>query len=328
MPLNRRDFITLAPLVFAYPAAGGVMAATESSKSQLSISLAQWSLNRRFFGKAREAGFAEIVRLMTTDPDQVLQGADPLAFPQIARDEFGINAVEYVNTFYFSRAKDEAYLATLKQRAEDAGVASRLIMCDWLGQLGAADAAERLAAVELHRPWLSAAEQLGCHAIRVNLYGEGDNADMGKACIESLSRLGEIAGQHGLNVLVENHGGVSSDAAWLMEVISSVQRDNVGTLPDFGNFRLLPNTTPRTPDDPHYDRYQGVAELLPAAKAVSAKSYAFDEAGEETTIDYARMFKLIGQSGYQGDIGIEYEGSQLDEHDGILATKALIERYI
>ena len=294
----------------------------------MNISLAQWSLNRRFFGKSREAGFTEFFRLLMSDPDQVLQGDDPLLFPQIARDEFGIDAVEYVNTFYFSRASDEAYLAELARRASDAGVASRLIMCDALGQLGAPDPAGRADAIDKHKPWLSAAEQLGCHAIRVNVDREGTREEVAERIVEALGRLGELAAGHGLSVLVENHGGLSSDAAWLADVMRRVGRDNVGTLPDFGNFRLLPNSTPRGPDDAYYDRYQGVTELMPFAKAVSAKSYDFDDAGNETTIDYGRMLGIVRAAGYTGDIGIEYEGNRLSEGAGIQATKALLERHL
>ncbi len=292
------------------------------------ISLAQWSLHRRFFGDSLQGGYGPLFAALSTDPGLALQGEDPLNFPLIAREEFGLDAVEYVNTFYLSRARDEQYLAELARRARDAGVSSRLIMCDLLGALGAPDAAERADAVEQHKPWLSAAEQLGCHAIRVNLYGEGSREEMAARTTESLGALGEIAADHGLTVLVENHGGLSSDAAWLVEVVRRVDRDNVGTLPDFGNFRLLPNTAPRQADDPQYDRYQGVAELMPYARAVSAKSYAFDDAGDETTIDYGRMLRIVRDAGYAGDIGIEYEGRALTESDGILATKKLLERYV
>ncbi len=324
--MQRRTFLAHAAGVAAALAAGPIMARRE--KQALNISLAQWSLNRRFFGKSREAGFAEFFRLLMSDPDQLLQGDDPLLFPQIAREEFGIDAVEYVNTFYFSRAGDEAYLEELARRAGDAGVASRLIMCDALGQLGAAEPAARAAAIENHKPWLSAAEQLGCHAIRVNVDGEGTREAVADHIVEALSRLGELAAAHKLSVLVENHGGLSSDAGWLADVMSRVGRSNVGTLPDFGNFRLLSNATPRGPDDPFYDRYQGVAELMPYAHAVSAKSYDFDDAGAETTIDYERMLAIVHASGYEGDVGIEYEGNRLSEADGIRATKALLERHL
>ncbi len=292
------------------------------------ISLAQWSLHRRFFGKSLEAGFGQLFGTLMSDPDSALQGEDPLNYPQIAREEFGLDAVEYVNTFYLSRAGDEAYLGELAQRASDSGVSSRLIMCDLLGSLGAPDATERAEAIESHRPWLSAAEQLGCHAIRVNLYGEGGADEMAERTTESLSVLGEMAAGHGLSVLVENHGGLSSNAAWLAGVMRSVNRSNVGTLPDFGNFRLLPNSTPRQADDPQYDRYQGVAELMPFAKAVSAKSYAFDASGDETTIDYERMMNIVREADYSGDIGIEYEGRTLSEGEGILATRKLLERFV
>jgi len=119
-------------------------------------------------------------------------------------------------------------------------------------------------------------------------------------------------------VIVENHGGLSSNGAWLASVIRAVDHPRCGTLPDFGNFRVSA--------DEWYDRYQGVAELMPFAKAVSAKSYDFDERGEETTIDYRRMLGIVTGAGFNSWIGIEYEGNRLPEREGIARTKALLEK--
>ncbi|GAB4108814.1 MAG: sugar phosphate isomerase/epimerase [Phycisphaeraceae bacterium] len=261
-----------------------------------SISLAQWSLHKALF--AREI--------------------DHLDFPEIARSRFGIDAIEYVNTFFKDKARDQDYLIEMKKRAADQGVKSLLIMCDGEGRLGDPDAKARRQAVDNHVKWLEAAEFLGCHSIRVNAASEGSFEQQQQLAADGLRQLCEMADGFGLNVLVENHGGLSSNGSWLAGVMKLVDHPRVGTLPDFGNFRIR--------DDVWYDRYQGVTELMPYAKAVSAKSHDFDDAGNETGTDYRRMMKIVLDAGYHGYVGIEYEGSRLSEMDGIAATKALLER--
>jgi sugar phosphate isomerase/epimerase len=262
------------------------------------ISLAQWSLHRAFFERRR----------------------DPLEFAAITRNDFGLAAVEYVNTFYFERAHDSALFADLARRAADEGVTSLLIMCDRLGALGDPDENERRAAVERHRPWLDAAARLGCHSIRVNAASRGEREQQSSLAADGLAALAGIAAGYPLNVLVENHGGLSSDGSWLAATLARAGQPNLGSLPDFGNFRIDEQTV--------YDRYLGVEQLMPFARALSAKSYDFDEAGEETTIDYARMFAIATRAGYRGWIGVEYEGDRLSEDDGIRATTRLLERHL
>ena len=255
------------------------------------ISLAQWSLHRTLFaGKL-----------------------DNLDFPQAAKQQFGISAVEYVNQFFKDKAKDAAYLADLAKRAADEGVTNVLIMCDGLGSLGDPDAAARTKAIENHFPWVEAAKRLGCHSIRVNAASKGSFEEQQKLAADGLSRLAEYARQMEMAVIVENHGGLSSNGEWLAGVMQLVGKPNCGTLPDFGNFH-------------DYDRYRGVEELMPFAKGVSAKSHEFDEAGNEVRTDYMRMVRLVVGAGYHGWIGIEYEGTALPEAEGILATKKLLER--
>jgi sugar phosphate isomerase/epimerase len=191
-------------------------------------------------------------------------------------------------------------------------------MIDGEGALGDADEAKRTKAVENHYRWVEAAKTLGCHSIRVNAQSKGTPEEQSKLAADGLRRLSEFAASHQLNVLVENHGGLSSNGAWLAAVIKEVGLPNCGTLPDFGNFKLSKTET--------YDRYQGVAELMPSAKAVSAKSYDFDSQGNDTQIDYRRMMKIVLDAGYHGFVGIEYEGKQLSEPEGIRATKKLLER--
>lgn len=297
--LDRRRFLKQAGGV-----AAGVALVQQSSLAVLGaakkepmykISLAEWSLHN-----ALQTG-----------------KLDNLDFAKTARG-FGINAIEYVNSFFKDKAEATDYLGQLKTRAEDLGVTTLLIMIDGEGNLGDPDDAERTKAVENHYRWVEAAKFLGCHSIRVNARSEGGYDEQISLAADGLRRLSEFARPHGIGVIVENHGGLSSNGAWLAAVMEKVDIENCGTLPDFGNFHLGGGN--------EYDRYKGVAELMPYAKAVSAKSHDFDEAGNETHTDYERMMKIVVDAGYHGWVGIEYEGSKLSEPDGIVATKKLLER--
>jgi L-ribulose-5-phosphate 3-epimerase len=259
------------------------------------ISLAEWSLHR------------------TLKRD----GKDNLTFPKRARD-LGIDAVEYVNSFFKDKARDEAYLKELKQRCDDVGVQSVLIMCDGEGALGDPDQKLRKQAVENHHKWIDAAKALGCHSIRVNAQSRGSWDEQLELAADGLAQLTEYGEANDCNVIVENHGGLSSSGKWLSSVLKKVGRDRCGALPDFGNFRVS--------KDEMYDRYLGTGELMPVAKGVSAKSHAFDDDGNETGTDYRRMLRIVCiEHGWRGHIGIEYEGRDLPEEGGIEATKRLLE---
>lgn len=288
--LNRRDFLVGAAALGLTASSGIVQA---SAKPWFKISLAEWSLNRALFGG------------QMTNMD----------FPRVARREYGCEGIEYVNQFFKDKAKDTKYLSELKQRCKDEGVKSVLIMCDGEGQTGHPDNAERTKAVENHYKWVDAAKYLGCHSIRVNAYSTGTNEEQIKLCADGLSRIGQYAAPLGINVIVENHGGNSSKGDWLTAVMRTANMSNVGTLPDFGNFY-------------EYDRYQGVTDMMPFAKGVSAKTHDFDENGDEVGIDYAKMLAIVKKAGYRGFIGVEYEGNRLSEPDGIRATKALLEKLL
>lgn len=268
------------------------------------ISLAEWSLH-----KTLQAG-----------------KLDNLDFAATAKKEFDIDIIEYVNQFFKDKAEDTTYLNDLLQRSKDNGVRNHLIMIDGEGGLGDVDAAARNKAVENHFKWVHAAKHLECATIRVNAYGVGSAEDVAAAAVDGLGKLGEFAAKSGINVIVENHGGYSSDGSWLSGVMKQVGLKNVGTLPDFGNFCVE-----RKPDDwkvcvNEYDRYKGTQELMPYAKGVSAKSYDFDEAGNVIETDYNKILKIVKESGFKGIIGIEYEGSKLSEIEGIKATKKILER--
>ena len=288
------------------------------------ISLAQWSLNKSIFGKSRELGWSEFGKRLKNDPDSLLQGEiNPLDFPTIAKNKYGISGVEYVNTFYYSKAEDTKYLQSLKQRCDDAGVESVLIMIDAEGNLGDLDDTKRKEAVEKHYKWVDAAKFLGCHSIRVNAHGEGTAEEVKAAAIDGLGQLSEYGRQNSMGIIVENHGGYSSNGQWLSDVMKQVNNEYCGTLPDFGNFCIERSKNGCSKE---YDRYQGVKELMPFAKGVSAKTNEFDENGNEINIDYQKMLQIVKEAGYAGYIGIEYEGSVLSEDEGVKATKSLLER--
>lgn len=301
MKNNRRQFLRagLAAAAATFPfgrqavAQDAVPGAAAGAKAPpFKISLAGWSLHLAFFSKK----------------------LDYLEFPVIARRDYGIGAVEHVNQFWKDKANDRDYLNGLKTRAADNGVTNVLIMCDNEGHLGDPDDAKRGQAADNHRKWLDAAKFLGCHSIRVNAHSVGSREEQARLAADGLRKLSEFAQPLGLNVIVENHGGNSSDGGWLSGVIKSVGLPNCGTLPDFGNFK-------------EYDRYKGVDEMMPFAKGVSAKSNVFNDKGDEAETDYVKMMDIVVKKhGYHGFVGIEYEGRALSEPDGIRATKALLER--
>lgn len=296
MNLSRRDLLASSTAAAGLALLPSAAAFGSAGDPWFQISLAQWSLHRTLrSGKL-----------------------DALDFAAFTKREFDISAIEYVNSFFKDKAGDFDYLGQLKQRAADNGVQSLLIMVDGEGSLADTDDAKRRKAIENHFRWLAAAAFLGCHSIRVNAAGSGDSDDMAGRAADSLVRLAEVATPYGLNVIVENHGGRSSNGAWLANVMSRANHPRVGTLPDFGNFRVG--------KDDHYDRYKGVTELMPYAKAVSAKSHDFDADGAETHTDYLRMLKIVKDAGYNGFVGVEYEGGSVSEKEGIIATKKLLEK--
>lgn len=330
-PMDRRRFLShsfgaAAGLGLAHLSCGpkGPREAEPSSpsgdtvtESLFEISLAEWSLHRSIFGESLlEQGLETLLR--SDEPTAFTGEIEHLDFARTARGEFGIAAVEYVNTFFFDKARDQGYLNEMKRRADGEGVRSLLIMCDSEGALGDPDTAARRTAVENHHKWVEAAKFLGCHSIRVNARSDGSPEEQQKLAADGLRQLAEFADGHGLNVLVENHGGLSSDGRWLVGVMELVDHPRIGTLPDFGNFRIG--------DDEWYDFYQGVSELMPFAKAVSAKSHDFDDEGNETQLDYERLVGIVLDAGYRGHLGIEYEGTRLTELEGIRATQKLLER--
>ncbi len=303
MNTNRRHFLQQLGLATGAMALAPELMAEPQKKLWFEISLAEWSIHKAIFTEKRLTN---------------------LDFPAVARKEFGIGIVEYVDQMFKDKAKDTAYLNDLLQRCKDNNVRNHLIMIDTAGNLGEADTSKRMAAVERHYQWVDCAKYLGCATIRVNARGQGSREEVAKNAADGLAKLSEYASKVGINVIVENHGGLSSDGKWLAGVMKSVNMKNCGTLPDLGNFCVEHGSGEGCKVE--YDRYMGTEELMPFAKGVSAKTNVFDEKGNESVIDYSRLLPIIKKSGFKGIIGIEYEGTALSEYDGIRATKALLER--
>lgn len=313
MNYNRRSFLKEAGIAAA---GAGVLAGIPFSntfsnilkKDFFKISLAEWSLHRTI----KEG------RLLNMD------------FPAKAKNDFGIHAVEYVDQYFLGKAKDKSYLGELKQRAGDLGVKNVLIMVDTAGPLAEADDIKRRESVENHYQWIDAAQFLGCHSIRVNLRGKGTVEEMKSASIDALGRLSEYGQARNIGVIVENHGGPSSDGKWLTDVMKQVNNPYCGTLPDFDNWCVSLSTTGTGKKcESEYDRYLGTKEMMPFARGVSAKSRSFDTAGNEINIDFRKLLKIVKEEktkAFQGFIGIEYAGNVLSEDEGIRATKKLLER--
>ena len=287
--MNRRTFLEMGVGAICGLTAGKTLAMQTKPKMPFRLSLAQWSFHKAIFAMKM----------------------DNLDFAKAAHD-LGFEGLEYVNTFFKDKANDKAYLKQMKTLAKDNNVKSLLIMCDGEGHLGDPDCAKRTTAIENHYRWLEAAKFLGCHSIRVNAHAEGTYQEQKKLAADGLARLSEEAKKYKLNVIVENHGGLSSNGQWMSEVMKTVNMPNCGMLPDFGNF------------DKDTDRYEAVKMLMPYAKAVSAKSQEFDANGDEINTDYYKMMKIVLDAGYKGFVGVEYEGEKLSEKDGIIATRDLL----
>ncbi len=322
--MKRRNFITKTTAAGVGVTFLGAYACKETKKEDKTIpemeessvmtepffelSLAQWSIHKMINEK----------------------GVDPYTFAEKAKN-WGFKGLEYVSQLYpadlenddYSPEAMTAFIDKSNAEAEKHGMKNVLIMIDRQGNLAASDEAERNETVEKHKKWVDAAAAMGCHAIRVNLNGSNDPEEWKMNSVDGLTKLGRYAKDKNINVLVENHGGLSSNGELHAEVMQMVAMDNVGTLPDFGNFCIT-----RKPDswdcEVMYDKYKGVKELMPYAKAVSAKSNVFDAEGNEENIDYVKMLQIVKDNGYTGFVGVEYEGNVLSEEEGIIATRDLL----
>ena len=303
--MKRRDFnhiVALGTLGLAF---------SNPQITSKKISLAQWSLHRAI---------------------KINQTLSPFDFSLKAR-EMGFDAVEYVSSLYWNELKTKPIkkvTKTLLNNSKDHGIKNLLIMVDGEGDLASNSKNNRQKSIDNHKKWIEMAYDLGCHSIRVNLNGEKSKNKWIEYSSESLTQLCLISRKDKINIIVENHGGLSSNASYLANVMKNVNLDNCGTLPDFGNF-CIEKIDPENYFSQcinEYDKYQGMTELMPYAKAVSAKSYDFDTKGEESTIDFKRIIDITKEFNYDGYYGIEYEGLNLGENDGIIKTKKLLEKYL
>lgn len=303
--MKRRHFIKQLSLSTSLGAFPFITSSFGVKKSMFfEIGLAEWSLHR-----ALKKG--EITNM---------------DFPFIAKNTYGIRVLEYVNQFFNDKATDKTYLRELLSRTQDLGIVNHLIMIDDEGDLGNVNDSKRMLAVDNHKKWVEAAKFLGCDSIRVNANGIGSREAVATAAIKGLSLLADYAIDYNINVIVENHGGFSSDGKWLVNVIETTARDNIGTLPDFGNFCISGSWgSTQEQCSNKYDKYLGVTEMMPYAKSVSAKTYDFDELGNCIETDFEKMLEIVKKSGYQQYISIEYEGTRLSEDEGIRKTKKLLE---
>ncbi|MDB4164174.1 sugar phosphate isomerase/epimerase [Flavobacteriaceae bacterium] len=302
--MERRNFNQLFAL-------GTLGLAYSSPTYNKKISLAQWSLHRTI---------------------KIKKELSPNDFSIKAR-EMGFDAVEYVSSLYWNELKSRSIAKITRElvsKSNDNDIKNLLIMVDGEGDLAAKNNSKREKAIENHIKWIEMAHELGCHSIRVNLNGEKQKENWIEYSSKSLTKLCSIAKKDKINIIVENHGGLSSNAKLLAKVMKEVNLDNCGTLPDFGNFCI-------EKEDPNnyfsncineYDKYLGMEELMPYAKAVSAKSFDFNNNGEESTIDFKRIIDIVRSFEYKGYYGIEYEGLNLSEEKGILKTKKLLERHL
>ncbi len=308
--MNRRQLLQNSSLALGSILATNLLSCTTKKPQNMSainpkISLAQWSLNRAFFAST----------------------LDPVDFAKIARQTYHIDAIEYVNQFYINQATNLSFWKEMKSRADDQGVKSLLIMVDDEGELGSSDPKIRKEAITNHYKWVQAAHHLGCHSIRVNAFGDDDVNLFKNAMIHSMTELCNFAKQYDISIIIENHGLHSSNAQLIVEIIQTVDLPNFGSFPDFGNWCTSAKWgSTQIACKQSYDPVQGVKELLPYAKAVSAKSYNFNDKGNQDILPYDQLIDAVKSLNYSGYIGIEYEGKNLSEHEGILATHALINK--
>ena len=271
------------------------------------LSLAQWSLHKY------------------VEEDK----KSPFHFASQAK-EMGFKGLEYVSQLYKHEIEElgfDVVIDSLNKISKKESMQNILIMVDDEGDLADPDENKRNQAVENHKKWVDAASKLGCHSIRVNTFGTNDPEIWKTTVVDGLRKLSVYAATKNINVLCENHGWLSSNPVELMKAINEVNLENCGTLPDFGNWcvkRADVNEKWGDCAEVYPDKYEGTKMMMPAAMAVSAKSYDFDEAGNETTIDYIKMLQIVKDAEYTGFIGVEYEGDRLNERDGIKATRDLL----
>jgi sugar phosphate isomerase/epimerase len=297
----------------------------EAAKPELKLSLAQWALQTAQFGNTFNENYEQWQAWLQSDPAKVLQGElSPMMFPEYTQTTFGINAVDFVNTFYFDQVNNDAYWAELKQRCADNAIVANNLMLDQEGYLGHNDLQQRLQAVENHKRWIDVAAKIGCASVRVNAHGIGDWQTQLNNSLESCTALADYAKANGVVLLVENHGGLSSNADWLVALMEQAKHPALQVFLDYDNFKWSETEIWQT--EQVYDRYEGVEKLMPFTNSVSVKTYAFNDDGFETTIDVDRMLNIAKQNNFDGYHSVEFEGHSSDPVTGIKQTRDLLKR--
>ncbi len=296
-----------------------------ASKPELKLSLAQWALQTAQFGNTFNENYEQWQNWLKTDPTKVLQGElSPMMFPQYVKETFDIHAVDFVNTFYFAQVNNDKYWAELKQRCADNNIVTNNLMLDQEGFLAHNEQRTRLEAVENHKKWIDAAAKLGCASVRINVHGIGNWQTQLHNALESATALADYAKKQGVILLIENHGGLSSNGDWLLELMQTAKHDNLQILLDYDNFKW--SETEIWQNTQRFDRYDGVTKLMPYTNCVSVKTYAFDEQGFETTIDVERMVDIAQANNFKGYHSVEFEGSHSSPIEGIKKTADLLKR--
>nr|WP_168711055.1 TIM barrel protein [Ningiella ruwaisensis] len=310
---------------FSNPNATTAHATDSTTKPELKLSLAQWALQRAQFGDTFNNNYEQWQAWLKTTPERVLQGElSPLMFPEYVKETFDIHAVDFVNTFYFDQVNNDSYWKELRQRCKDNEIVTNNIMLDQEGFLAHNEVQARKQAVENHIKWIDVAAKLGCNSVRVNTHGIGDWDTQLSNAMESCTVLADYAKSQGLILLVENHGGLSSNADWLVSLMEQANHDALQVLLDYDNFKWSETEIWQT--EQVYDRYEGVEKLMPFTNCISVKTYDFDKQGNETTIDVARMVKIAQAHNFDGYHSVEYEGHGGDPVTGIKQTRDLLKR--
>ena len=325
---------------------------TNIFKSTAAISLSSSLLNNSLFANYLSKKLKISLQCFSFASEFYKGKFDLSNFSKIVRETYNLDGAEFWSIPFMGKEKNSIFLNELRQKSNDYGIKNTIILVDLLdmqtmkqgNSLASIDKKERNQAVEDHKPWIDAAKSIGCDSIRINLWSDASKQDVTKVSLESISKLLEYSSDKNISIVIENHGGYTGDAKWLVNLIKKINNKNLGTLPDFGtlNFcikRDLSDTEIFSSKCLNqYDKYLGVKELLPFAKGISAKSTQFDLKGNETATNFKKMLRLIKKSNFEGYMSIEYEGAirdtfsqknnHLSTHDGILATKKLLEKYI
>lgn len=286
----------------------------------------QWSLWEDYVGDSSADDWWEVFeRQLRTSPAGILRGPrDPMDFPRLARDAYGLEAIELEASLHYAHVRNDAYFARLRQQCDASGVRCVVISNMWEGNLASLQGQPEQTARNYHR-WVDIAAIMGCRLLTVNVNARRGNRDLLAArAAEGLVALTSYSGPRGITVLVENHGWYSAYPPWLVGIMETVNSPFCKLSVDLGNFCTRWDSGQCV--EQQYDPYEGVALMMPHARHVSAKMLGFDERGNDVRTDYVRMLRIIRDAGYQGYIGIEYAGDQLSPDHGIRASLALLRR--